>query len=75
MAIDTANKRNSAMLEPGQMPWPPDGAISADDRLVMLEFYSGIPAGSTPTPPVSTPIDIRVFAMKRTIRVRPMRGS
>lgn len=35
------------------MPWPPDGAISADDRLIMLEFYSGIPAGviipTTPT--------------------------
>lgn len=44
MAIDTAAKRNSAMLDPGNMPWPPDGTIGVADRLVMLEFYSGVSA-------------------------------
>ena len=51
MAIDTAAKRNSALLDPGNLPWPPDGTIAVGDRLVMLEFYSGIaaatPAGET----------------------------
>lgn len=43
MAIDSAQKRDSAMLDPGGMPWPPDGtAFTADRRLVMLEFYSGV---------------------------------
>lgn len=44
MAIDTAAKRNSALLDPGNLPWPPDGSIAVADRLVMLEFYSGIAA-------------------------------
>lgn len=42
MAIDTAEKRNSVMQTPGEMPWTPDGALSATDRLPMLEFYTGI---------------------------------
>lgn len=46
MAIDSAAKRNSALLDPGNLPWPPDGTIAVDDRLVMLEFYSGISAAA-----------------------------
>lgn len=28
----------------GEMPWTPDGTIGVSDRLIMLEFYSGIEA-------------------------------
>ncbi len=44
MAIDSANKRFSIMLEPGLMPYPPDGTLGTADRIDMLEFYSGIAA-------------------------------
>lgn len=45
MAIDSAQKRDSAMLDFGGMPWPPDStSFTADRRLIMLEFYSGIEA-------------------------------
>lgn len=44
MAIDTAEKRNSAMQTPGEMPWIPTGEIVASSRLPMLEFYSGFVA-------------------------------
>lgn len=50
MAIDSAGKRNSALLDPGNMPWPPDGTIAVGDRLVMLEFYSGIAADAPVVP-------------------------
>ena len=46
MAIDTATKRASALLDPDQAPYPPDGGFSYDDRGVMLEFYSGVPSSS-----------------------------
>ena len=58
MAIDTAAKRNSALLDPGNMPWQPDGTISVGDRLVMLEFYSGIAA--------EAPLDVRVIYRPQT---------
>lgn len=51
MAIDSPAKRNSAMLDPGNLPWPPDGTIAVGDRLVMLEFYSGISAAEPAAPP------------------------
>lgn len=55
MAIDTAAKRNSALLDPGNLPWPPDGTIATGDRLVMLEFYSGIAADPPSEPVFRTP--------------------
>jgi hypothetical protein len=63
VAIDSAAKRNSALLDPGNMPWPPDGTIAVGDRLVMLEFYSGI-AAEPPSEPVF-----------RTPTYRPTAGS
>lgn len=44
MAIDTAHKRFSIMLDPGEMGYPPSNGIDAADRAVMLEWYSGIDA-------------------------------
>lgn len=46
MAINTAHKRFSIMLEPGEMGWPPSSGIDAADRAVMLEWYSGIDAAA-----------------------------
>ena len=46
MAIDTAHKRFSIMLDPGEMGWPPSSGIDAADRAVMLEWYSGIDAAA-----------------------------
>lgn len=47
MAIDTAAKRNSALLDPwGVLPFP-DGGISESDRLTLLGYYSGIGADIT----------------------------
>lgn len=43
MAIDTAAKRLSALLDPDMLPLP-DGTISASDRLTLVGFYSGIAA-------------------------------
>lgn len=43
MALDTAARRKSALLEPGEMPAVPDGlAFDVYDRAAMLEFYSGL---------------------------------
>lgn len=46
MAIDTAHKRFSIMLDPGEMGYPPSSGIDAADRAVMLEWYSGIAAAA-----------------------------
>lgn len=40
MAIDSAAKRQSSMLDPGAIPYLPDGSISVNDQLLMLEFYN-----------------------------------
>lgn len=53
MAIDTATKRFSIMLDPGEMPYPPDGSFDAADRLFMLEFYSGIASVALKTGPIT----------------------
>lgn len=63
MAIDTAAKRNSALLDPGNLPWPPDGTIATADRLVMLEFYSGIAAAA---PSVLVPCDTWQYVLNDT---------
>lgn len=49
MAIDSASKRFSMMdfdlpTQPGMMP--PDGSITAPDRLAFMWLYSGIAADS-----------------------------
>ena len=40
MSLDTAFARSSSMLDPGQIPYPPNGVIDASDRAFMLEFYT-----------------------------------
>ena len=73
MAIDTAQKRFSIMLDPGEMGWPPTGTIDADDRAVMLEWYSGIAAGApsvTPETPIVCVLDpetLRIPVVARDI--------
>lgn len=68
MAIDTATKRNSAMLDPGNGggPWPPDGSISsAADRGTSLEFYSGVASfvqQESPCPETFTVADSHAFS-------------
>lgn len=46
MAIDTAGKRASALIDDCGILFPPDGAIDTADRIWMLGQYSAFP--STP---------------------------
>jgi hypothetical protein len=62
MAIDTAAKRNSALLDPwGVLPFP-DGTIDSGDRLTLLGFYSGIGAEEPETPTGPRPGAYRGYA-------------
>ena len=70
MAIDTAQKRFSIMLDPGEMGWPPTGTIDAADRAVMLEWYSGIAAASIVADPIVCVLDpetLRIPVVARDI--------
>lgn len=44
MAIDTANKRASALIDACGILFPPDGTITESDRGWQLGQYSGIAA-------------------------------
>lgn len=52
MAIDTRNKRGSAVGMVSTTIYPnPDGTIIAADREQITRLYAGIAAGGGPTPP------------------------
>lgn len=64
MAVDTAAKRNSAMVVglPLRIPPLPDGTIAQGDRQHLAMWYAGI----TSTPVVSYPYYIGVFDVSLT---------
>jgi len=40
MALNNSEKRQSALLEPGAIPYLPDGVLSTNDKLLALELYN-----------------------------------
>lgn len=55
MAIDTANKRASALIDDCGILFPPDGTIDAFDRGWLVGQYSGIGASSVVLDSTGTP--------------------
>jgi hypothetical protein len=72
MAIDTANKRASSLLDDCGILFPPDGTISAFDRGWLVGQYAGI-AGAPPV--VRSPDATFTMPRRGLVFTVPSRGS